>query len=159
MKIQAGLFQPVGRIGAVFSAESLFGRQIDENGCVGQIISERGGVDLPDECFGQSPAAGLISDGRIDIAVADDELSGPERGFHAVVEMLDARGGIEKRFALVGHFRIFAVEEEIADEEIVDSGVVQQFHFEQHRIVAFALFLMASPRIQTVSKRSSSPSR
>ena len=93
MKIQAGLFQPVGRIGAVFSAESLFGRQIDENGCVGQIISERGGVDLPDECFGQSPAAGLISDGRIDIAVADDELSGPERGFHAVVEMLDARGG------------------------------------------------------------------
>lgn len=78
--------------------------------------------------------------------------------FHAIVDPFVVKT-VEIIAVVAREFVCQSVEKKIADEEIIDSGVVQQFHFEQHRIVAFALFLMASPRIQTVSKRSSSPSR
>lgn len=40
---------------------------------------------------------------------------------------------------MAGEFVGETVEEKIADEQIVDGGVVEQLHFEENRAVAFAL--------------------
>ena len=58
--------------------------------------------------------------------------------FDAVVDPFVVES-VEVIAVMAGEFVGETVEEEIADEEIVDRGVVEQLHFEENRIVAFAL--------------------
>ena len=53
---------------------------------------------------------------------------------------------------MAGEFVGEAVEEEIADEEIVDGGVVEQLHFEENRVVAFALRVRRRRELKNVEE-------
>ena len=171
MKRFARKFHTIVLIRAVFAQERFFRRKIDEYGGVGREISDRIGVDRSDEPIAQPAPFALISERRIVVPVADHQFSRFQRGGNGVVQMLHSCRGIEKRFAFVGHFGVFTVENErayrfrnfasarFARENVIDSRGIE-IAFQHFRLRGFSAAVAAFQRNEfSFRHRTYSPAR